>query len=334
MNLDIGPSTSHHLFWLITNFLIFIVIIIGLIILILGVKNTKTLKTGAGPWIISGLIIMLPPVINEILDELNILLQTNYYPENFYQLIDYISPLLLFIGGLLLVVGLYRQFLIGERLSQTMYQKSQELNAQKEELSDFAHTLAHDLRSEISLIIGFTDFLEKKYDASTIKKIRKHVHQINALLNRSIELAEAGLIISKTDFIDLNKLVDEVANVVIPNTIKFSSDNLPTLSGDREKLYQVFKNLFENAVIHGNPETIEVKKISSEKEINILVMNDGDQIPLEDRKRLFQKGFSTKKERSGIGLTIIHRIIEAHDWKISLDPLPETTFRIRIPIQD
>ena len=153
MLLTIDPSTFHHVFWLITNFLIFIVIIIGLIILILGVKTTKTLKTGAGPWVISGLIIMLPPVINEILDELNILLQTNYYPENFYQLIDYLSPLLLFIGGLLLVIGLYRQFLIGEQLSQSMYQKSQELHAQKEELSEFAHTLAHDLRSEISVII-------------------------------------------------------------------------------------------------------------------------------------------------------------------------------------
>jgi signal transduction histidine kinase len=304
-----------------------------------GLRRTKTLKTGAGPWVIVGLALFIPSIVNEIFDELFIgILQISIYPPSLYEFIDKIYPPIFFIAGLFLIYGLYRQFLVGEKLSQTMFTKNQELTAQKRELSDFAHSLSHDLRSEISVIIGITELMdkEKMYSPTNVNNIRDHVQQISALLNRSIDLADAGLIIDKTDLeqIDLTNLVKEVANVVIPAEINFTClDKLPIVLGDHQKLYQVFKNLFENAVVHGKPKNIQVGMNISESEIRIHIRNDGEQIPLEIRKLIFQKDFTTKQSgKKGLGLTIIQKIIYAHGWKISLEPDSETTFRITIPI--
>ncbi len=127
--------------------------------------------------------------------------------------------------------------------------------------------------------------------------------------------------------------ISQNGQVVIPAEINFTCVNtLPIVLGNREKLYQVFKNLFENAVVHGKPKNVQVGIDISESEIRIHFRNDGEQIPLEVRHLIFQKDFTTKLSGKGIGLTIIQKIIHAHGWKIGLEPGSETIFCITIPI--
>ncbi|MHA2231608.1 MAG: ATP-binding protein, partial [Candidatus Hodarchaeales archaeon] len=59
-------------------------------------------------------------------------------------------------------------------------------------------------------------------------------------------------------------------------------------------------------------------------------INDGTPIPALHRSQIFRRGFTTKKG-GGMGLSIVKKLIEAHDWKITLEDGPETTFRIWIP---
>jgi hypothetical protein len=76
--------------------------------------------------------------------------------------------------------------------------------------------------------------IEKEYSNINVNNIRDQIQQISALLNHSIDLADVGLIIDKTDLeqIDLTKLVKEVASVVIPAEINFTCvDKLPIVLG-------------------------------------------------------------------------------------------------------
>jgi signal transduction histidine kinase len=329
-----ASSTFHHTFWLVMNGLIFAVVFGALVLLVLGSRRTYTLKTGAGPWVFIGLLLFLPTVVNEILDEADILFQLNLYSDSVYDFIFDFSPLLLFLGALFLIGGLFRQFLVGEQLGSEMVQANQALIAQKQELSDFAHNLAHDLRSEIAYIRGALYLISEQVsgeDSVTVQSVLTHLEQTTSLLNRSLELADAGLVVSKTDQVNLDVLVDEVAQVVLPGNISFSHDVLPTVLGDRTKLYQVFKNLFENAIVHGAPTTIAVTVRVADDATTLFVTNDGPQISPEDRKYIFQSGFTTKDDKSGIGLTIVSRIIAAHGWRIWLEDVGQTTFAIRIP---
>ncbi|MFX0114991.1 MAG: PAS domain S-box protein, partial [Candidatus Hodarchaeota archaeon] len=190
---------------------------------------------------------------------------------------------------------------------------------QRMELSEFAHAMAHDLRNRLNNIQGYASLIQKRNDPSYAAKIKDLVFNINELLSHSLTLAEAGLIAEKSSQLDLTEVICSVAEEVIPENITFEYDFLPLVTGDREKLSQIFQNLFENAVTHGNPTKIEVRRSDSEEGISIMIANDGKLIPKELHSKIFERGFSTKEGGSGMGLAIITRVVEAHGWHIALE---------------
>ncbi|MFW9996711.1 MAG: PAS domain S-box protein [Candidatus Odinarchaeota archaeon] len=210
-------------------------------------------------------------------------------------------------------------------------QAEEKLKKQKEELSQFAQAMTHDIKNSLIIIDGYAELLEKEHDRSHVEAIFKQSSYLKNLLDRSLTLAEAGEVIVKTNKVDLNTLVDEVAEATIPRDIKFSRDRLPTaMRCDREKLAQIFKNLFENAVTHGEPSRIEVIHSVSDKTAAILVVNNGQPIPAKIRNKIFDRGFSTRKESTGLGLAIVKKLVEAHDWQISLQSNPRVAiFKIK-----
>ncbi|MFX0117106.1 MAG: PAS domain S-box protein, partial [Candidatus Hodarchaeota archaeon] len=214
-------------------------------------------------------------------------------------------------------------------------QAEEELRKQKEELSHFARAMAHDLRNSLHGIQGFAKLLAKKYDKSYTEKIINYTNKMTDLLRRSVDLADAGLVVEKTDSIDLNPLVRNVADSTIPESIQFEHDVLPTVVGDRVKVVQIFQNLFENAVLHAEPDKIRVKRNDSDEGCHILIINDGKPIPSDYRSDIFARDFSVQKDGRGIGMTIISRLVEAHGWQIFLEEdTAETTFHIIIPTGD
>ncbi|MFW9991822.1 MAG: PAS domain-containing sensor histidine kinase [Candidatus Odinarchaeota archaeon] len=224
--------------------------------------------------------------------------------------------------------------LIGFVQDVTQRKQTEEiLEKQRAELSDFAHFIAHDLRNSLTTIEGYAVLLERK-NLPYLDIILKQTRAMRKLLERSLELADAGLAIEKTDNVDLNSLITDVAKVTIPSGIKFSLDRLPIVPGDKEKLYQAFKNIIENAVRHGSPSKIEIKLNKSKKGTSIFIENDGKQIPPEIIDKVFIRGFSTMKDSKGLGLTIVKKQVEAHGWEINLQSTPKTTvFEIILPVE-
>ncbi|MHA1851759.1 MAG: sensor histidine kinase, partial [Candidatus Thorarchaeota archaeon] len=108
---------------------------------------------------------------------------------------------------------------------------------------------------------------------------------------------------------------------------------LPVVRADEMKVTQIFRNLFDNAVKHGQPSKIEVRLEERSGNYCIIVQNDGKEIPEVIRSKVFQKGFTTSRSGQGFGLTIVKRIVDAHDWTIQLSSTGKTTFEILIPCQ-
>lgn len=210
--------------------------------------------------------------------------------------------------------------------------KSEEiLQHQKEELSEFVHTMAHDLRNHLLSIEGYAEILSDEPETQYVQKIRYLAQNSNEILRRSVALADAGLIIEKSDVVDLTRLARDVAEAILPGHILFELDDLPTVKGDAAKLSQVFHNIFENAVIHGKPSKIAVKRREEEQKSIVSIINDGERIIPEVRARIFQHGFTIEEKRGGLGLRIIQRIVEAHGRQIALEENPKTIFNLIIP---
>ncbi|MFW9994027.1 MAG: sensor histidine kinase [Candidatus Odinarchaeota archaeon] len=166
-------------------------------------------------------------------------------------------------------------------------------------MSDFAHFIVHDLSNGLSTIVDHIRLFQMKQDGSCLEKIVNHTMYLQKQHDHSLKLADAGTTIEKTSNMDLNVLVDRIAETTIPKNTLFTYDVLPVLPCDPKKLIQVFQNLFENAVIHGEPENITVKLKMSENHIILSVMNDGKMIAPEKLEKVFKRGYTTKKGNLG-----------------------------------
>jgi two-component system, NtrC family, nitrogen regulation sensor histidine kinase NtrY len=126
---------------------------------------------------------------------------------------------------------------------------------------------------------------------------------------------------------DLNALVSEaIAMYKGKPSIAFTAhlaDDLPELDVDREQIKRVILNLVDNAMVAieaagSGPRAIAISTRIDRAvgTVQLEVADTGCGVRPEDRARLFQPGFSTKKDGTGIGLTIVSRIVSDHSGHI------------------
>jgi PAS domain S-box-containing protein len=201
------------------------------------------------------------------------------------------------------------------------------LREQKKFIENFLTEFGHDAKNLISVIDGNAQQLKKEIDSIYLTKIIKGTETISNLWRNSIEYVKSGLIIFEKENVDLNKIVNSLAETIIPEGVTFTSViNLPIVSCDPIKIKQVFQNLFLNAIKHGDPKNIKVEFENN----NIFVRNDGNPFP-EEKKNILSEKATISEEGHGIGLNIVKRIVEAHGWKIFLETKEWTTFEIALP---
>lgn len=209
------------------------------------------------------------------------------------------------------------------------------LSKQKEELSDFAHSMSHDLKNIFQNMVGFIELIEDENDFTHLERLQALILETSQLVDHSVALADAGLTVEeRLTIVDLDHLVRLVAESTIPELIEYIQYPLPVVKADEMKVTQIFRNLFDNAINHGEPTKIEVKCEVRHGKFCIMIRNNGKEVPEAIRSKLFRKGFTTSKSGQGFGLTIVKRIVDAHGWTIQLTPSPMTTFELIIPKQD
>jgi signal transduction histidine kinase len=84
---------------------------------------------------------------------------------------------------------------------------------------------------------------------------------------------------------------------------------------DRERLAQLLENLVRNAVQHGGD---DVTVTVGDLEGGFFIEDDGPGIPIGDRDRVFDTGYSTETGGTGFGLSIVSTIVQAHGWRMTL----------------
>jgi PAS domain S-box-containing protein len=205
-----------------------------------------------------------------------------------------------------------------------------ELESKNAELERFTYTVSHDLKSPLVTITGFLGFLEK--DAlsgdqakikSTVDRITTAARKMQALLNDLLELSRVGRIMNLPEHIPFEEIVKEAEEFVRGRLdakraqIKLQS-NLPVVFGDRARLVEVMQNLIDNAVKYADPKSIpwiEIGVKDQDKgQTTFFVRDNGIGIDPQFHERIF--GLFNKldphAEGTGIGLTLVKRIIEVH----------------------
>jgi signal transduction histidine kinase len=218
------------------------------------------------------------------------------------------------------------------------YQEKLLQTVKMEQLGRLAGGMAHEINTPLCIILGYAQMLLEDIPAGTESFEYLGIIEKQAQICRRIVadlLSFSRNIESKMEELDLNQSIEEVLHLV-RHTFKQSwvevvttfDPDLPRLTGDKEKLKQVWINLLNNAFDSiGQDGTIWVKTSICPKGRRVLVTvaDSGSGIGAEDLKRVFEPFFTTKAPGAGtgLGLSVSFGIIQDHHGTISaLSPNP------------
>jgi heavy metal sensor kinase len=237
-----------------------------------------------------------------------------------------------------------------DAFNQTLDRLEYLFNRQKRFMAD----VSHELRTPLTVIKGNVGLLRmmKEPDEESLTSIEMEVDRLTRLVGDLLLLAqaEAGKLEMNLEAVELDTLVMEVlqqAKILAGNrvTLKLTEIDQILVTGDRDRLKQVFINLVANAVKFtppGGQVLVAIKKSGSQSQI--VIADSGPGIDPKDLPHIFERFYRGDKARTrtsngssyGLGLSIVYWIIKNHGGRIDVKSKEGvgTTFSVWLPLAE
>jgi len=236
-----------------------------------------------------------------------------------------------------------------------MYTLNVELRLNKLK-SEFISNVSHELKSPLTSIRMMTEMLhhnrvqtEERKSAYYSAMLEESEH-LSHLIDNILDFSGIDDDRKKYDFIDLD--IDELLVKFLESTreripepgfdIRYSHpDRVPVIRADKDAILQVFYNLVDNAIkFSGTSRQIDITLFSKDAELLLCVKDYGIGIPGKDQEKIFDRFYRCDEPQrlgikgSGIGLTIVKKIMEVHKGRLTLESRPGegSTFCVHLPI--
>ncbi len=231
-----------------------------------------------------------------------------------------------------LVVAVIRDMTAHMNMERMLQWRNEQLEAINVELERFGFTISHDLKSPLVNIHAIVHLLSRELSAEKKEEFKEHIQHLNHTLFAMSDLIAGVAAYSKASIsdaanvpVDLNDLMAEIGYLtLLPPHIRIEvAKNLPFVFGNKTKVLQVFLNLISNAIKYNNkPEgLIRVSAQQGVYEVCIRIEDNGPGIAPELREKvfnLFEKGTSSRTDSQGIGLAIVHKVVQEHGGSITI----------------
>ena len=235
------------------------------------------------------------------------------------------------------IVDITERKKLEERLNQT---------ERLAELGTLASGMAHEIGTPMNVILGRAENLMRRTDDEATKHtlgiIISQVERITRLMNQLLTFARRRPIERRPT--DLKKTIEDALEVIQErltshhvNLEASFAGSLPAVYADSDQISQVLLNLFINA-IHAMPDggVLRVHVMQKDGALRIIVADSGCGISEKDLPQIFKPFFTTKEvgKGTGLGLTVVHGIIQDHGGSISVQSKPGegTAFTIDLPL--
>lgn len=206
--------------------------------------------------------------------------------------------------------------------------------------------VTHEVKNPLNAMAIHLELMRGKLAKMDAPEVTKHVDVIGSEIKRLDEVVVNFLKFTrpeelKLEPVDLERMIVHVSRTVEPeakaNNVSVKVDvpgTLPPVNGDASMLGQVFMNLAVNA-IQAMPDggLLRFEARPAGRRVRVDIADTGQGISPEHLARIFDLYFTTKKKGSGIGLSMVYRIIQLHDGEVEVQSTPGsgTRFRIFLP---
>jgi len=181
-----------------------------------------------------------------------------------------------------------------------------------------------ELRTPLAILRTRVDGLS---DGELANQLRRDVSRVSRIVDQLLVIAELeAFTVSPNETADLQRICSEVVTSLAPlaiakgKSIALTGETTPVrIRGDSDALFQAISNLVSNAIRH-TPEGTTVE-VGIDPRAIVKVVDRGPGIPKSERENIFRRFWRRDRrseESTGLGLTIVARIVEAHAATISV----------------
>jgi len=208
-----------------------------------------------------------------------------------------------------------------------------------------ASGVAHEVRNPLNAIALLVQRLGREFEPVRdreqyhrfITVVREEIQRVNRIVKQFLGLARPPKL-QPVDF-NLEELLHKVIEVIAPRArlkslrVEGVFAGVGTICADPEQVEQALLNLLGNAVEATETGHVGLSAAVVDGEVEVIVEDSGSGIPVEYMERIFDLYFTTKQEGTGLGLSLVHRIVTEHGGRIDVQSLEGrgSRFTIRLP---
>jgi signal transduction histidine kinase len=213
-------------------------------------------------------------------------------------------------------------------------ESNEKLISTNQQLDEFVYIVSHDLKAPLRGLSSLCTFLEEEMGAQPRKEIsdlltmmKGRTSRMQSLIDGILHYSRMANTANERETVCVKELIDNIIDLLCPpSNIKFEiQDDLPCLSAEKIKLHEVFQNLISNSIKYNDKEqgVIKIGYHEYPDHYEFRVQDNGCGIKPEYYEKIFGI-FQTlvskdKRESTGIGLTIVKKIILQQEGEIKVD---------------
>ncbi|WP_405202305.1 PAS domain S-box protein [Dokdonia sp. LLG6352-1] len=244
-------------------------------------------------------------------------------------------------GNIIGSIGIHLDITAIKELELQKESLLQKLASSNHELQEYAHVVSHDLKSPLrSLDALLTWVKEDNVDVLSSDSLENldlmgtTLEKMEQLISDVLEYSSVSSDDKEEEDVSVSGVIDDIEKLLhIPDNIRIErEDTLPIIKADRVRIQQLFQNLMSNAIRYSDKE-MGIIKIGCEqgKVYNTFSVSDnGIGIEKEYHDKIFEifQSLNKHKDSTGIGLSIVKKIVDLYSGKIWLESTPGegTTF--------
>ncbi len=221
---------------------------------------------------------------------------------------------------------------------------------------EFFSNASHELKTPITSIKGSAELLcsdlqiPDKQRKELLARIGLETERMNLLINDIIMISrmESGELSGECEEVDISSVIHESINELVPlaerESVTINTDISPvTIYANRKDIRELVSNLLVNAVKYNKQwGAVDVSLFEQNGQAILSVRNDGEPIPPEHQRRVFERFYRVDSGRSkavggtGLGLAIVKHVVDTLGGTITLESNAEngTTFTVKLPLSE